>query len=661
MMVFGPTAFTMQPIRTTPLRDHLLHIINAMRISQLLALAGIVVSFLAGVAGAQPAEQAEQASLEVLIAQNPLQPGSATTLDVKLTIKPGLHAQSHAPKDANLIKFEVKLDPNDDFTAGEPVYPPGKDETYEALGTLNVYTGTVNVTVPITLKPNAPPGATKLTGSVRYQICDDQVCYMPVRTKFSVDMTIAAGPSTAPAVGPTSSLAMPSDGVMSATQTSANQSSPDSSNPTSPESGADTAASPSAPGNSAMFRLEGADWSATHAFGIAFLVGLIFNVMPCVLPVLPLKAMGFYEVSQHHRGKCFALGVVFSLGVIALFGVLAVVVLALKVITWGGLFSKAWFVWTIVILLTGMALSMFGAFTFQLPTAAYAFTPRHDTYSGNFLLGGFTAILATPCTAPLLPPLLIWASAQPSWIGVSAMLVVGVGMASPYLVLSAFPQFARKFPRTGPWSELFKQMMGFMLLVAAAYFAGGRLFDGTDFWWLVVAMTAVASIFLIARIVQLSKNALPVAIGAVLAVTMLGGTLWWTLRITGALSGGNASSSIRAESWQPFTRDAFDTARATGRPVLVKFTANWCATCQVIEGTVFTENRVWDALAAGNVVTLKADLTDENAEAQALLLTLNPAGGIPLTAIFKGEANPPIVLSSVYDSETLINALEMLK
>src|SRR4029079_11723689 len=133
------------------------------------------------------------------------------------------------------------------------------------------------------------------------------------------------------------------------------------------------------------------------------------------------------------------------------------------------------FVWGIVILLVICAAGMFGTVTLTLPTSLYNVDPRQDTVGGNIVFGAFTAILATPCTAPLLPPLLIWASARPAYIGAPAVMMVGVGMALPYLILSAMPELARKFPRTGPWSELFKQMMGFLMLAAAAYFAGGRL------------------------------------------------------------------------------------------------------------------------------------------------------------------------------------------
>jgi thiol:disulfide interchange protein DsbD len=342
---------------------------------------------------------------------------------------------------------------------------------------------------------------------------------------------------------------------------------------------------------------------------------------------------------------------------IAVFALLAVLVLVLKVISWGEVFSRGWFVWTIVAILVVMAVGLFDVFTVRLPVAVYSVTPRHDTYMGNFLFGGLTAILATPCTAPLLPVVLLWAASRPGYVGVPAIVMVGVGMASPYLILSAFPELARRFPRAGAGAELFKQMMGFSLLIAAAFFAGGRLIHGAGFWWFVTAVVAVAALFLLARTVQITKSAGAVALSSMLAVAMVGGSAWWSARVTGLGQGGGGAVAANA-TWTPFSTEAFDAARTAGKPVLVKFTANWCATCQVIEGTVFADAGVWDELHKKDVVTLKADFSEENPEAQKLLLSLNPSGGIPLTAVYVPGRQRPVVLASVYTSETLLAVLK---
>ncbi len=583
----------------------------------------ILLASLAGLARAQPGEAPVSAALNVAA----LQPGKEAVLAVVVEVPEGFHAQSHTPLDANLIKFEVKLNRADAFTAREPIYPQPKLETYPALGKLSVYTDRVITYVPLDVKPDAKPDDVKLAGTAQLQLCDDQMCYAPQTTKFELDARIVS----------TEERVEPNQPALFAGYK------PPASQPS------------RAALSSASFVGSSAYWSLPFAFGAAFLAGLLFNVMPCVLPVLPLKVMGFYEASHQHRSQSVLFGLVFSLGLISVFAVLALLVLVFRALDWGGLFSHGWFIWSISALLVVLALGLMGGWNFQLPLGVYTFEPRHDTYAGNFFWGALMAILATPCTAPLLPALLLWAASHPTYVGVPAMIMVGVGMSSPYLVLSAMPEVARKFPRTGPAAELFKQMMGFMLLAAAAYFAGGRLVHGPEFWWIVVAVVAVAAIFLVARTVQISTTAAAVGFASVIAVAMLGGVLWWTARITGIASPGAASV---AQAWRAYNATEFAAARQSGKPVLVKFTANWCATCQVIEGTVFRQPSVWDALKQNDFVAFKVDLTDTAAPGKDLLLTLNPAGGIPLTAVYPANSDRPIILASIYSTDMLLDALK---
>jgi thiol:disulfide interchange protein DsbD len=612
------------------------------RVKAVAALA-LIGAVLFPMAAAQAQVESSRATISGALNVSALQPGKSALLAIPVEIAPGFHAQSHAPLDKNLIPFTVQMTENPHVRFGEPVYPPGEVHNYPALGAVSQYVGKIVIFVPVEVKSDAPPGSIELAGSANYQICDDSTCFPPEDSSFSVSSNVVAA----------SEAVKPNQPELFADYRPAAAAAPL----------AATSQPATAPTAGAMIPGDSDSKSLLWALGTALLAGLIFNVMPCVLPVMPIKAMSFYEVSQHRRGKCVLLGVVFSLGLIAVFAILGLCVLVLRKFTWGEMYSNPFFVWTIVTMLVLMALWLFGAFTTSLPGFVYAYSPRHDTYTGNFLLGGFTAIVATPCTAPLLPPLLLWAASRPGYIGVPAVAFVGVGMALPYLVLSAFPELARRFPRTGPWPELFKQMMGFMVLAAAAVFAGGQLIEGVNFWWATVPVVAIAAIYLVARTVQLSKGALAVGVSSTLAVLMLGVTLGWTAKVTGLLERPTATGSgaTAAHHFTPYTPDAFDAARAAGKTVLVKFTANWCLTCQYIEGSVFRDDHVWEALDHDGVVVMKVDLTRPNPDGSKLLRTLNPAGGIPLTAIWSQSHDKPIVLASVYTSSELLDALAKVK
>jgi len=546
---------------------------------------------------------------------------------VVVEVGDGYHAQSHTPLDENFIKFELKPEDNASVKIGAPTYPPGKIEDYPALGKLSVYTGKVVVYFPLEVNADAKTGPIEITGRVRFQACDDKVCYPPEQPKFSIKTEIVAA----------SAVTKPNE--------------PDLFKDVEKAAAVAPAEKPPAPPPAKAGGSELTAGSVTWNFFTAFLVGIVFNVMPCVLPVLPLKAVGFYNAAQHSRARSLAFGAVFSAGLVATFASFGVLIFVMKAFSWGQLFTYTWFQATIVLVLLGLAASTFGVFTVKIPVAIYNVTPRHDTYFGNFLFGILTAVLSTPCTFGLFVTLLAWAiSLNAPAIGVMMLVMVGLGMASPYLLLSATPELARRFPRTGPWAELVKQMMGFLLLVAAVYFARpfiGLIVHGEKFWWVPFGVVVIASIFLVGRTMQFARSALPGVISAVIAVAVIVGSFGAVRWLT-----------ARPFEWQPFSTAALDQARAQNRIVLVEFTADWCVNCQYVEAKVLHNADIVKSVRDREVLMLKADVTAGDAPARPLLDQLNPAGSIPLTAIYPPRAAGPIELTGIYTKADLQNALD---
>jgi thiol:disulfide interchange protein DsbD len=594
----------------------------------------LVLLFAGAAAPAQPLGQEQRATVtKAVVNASGFRPGDKGMAAVVLDVKEGFHAQSRTPTQDYLIKFDVKPEENPAVTFGEVVYPPGKEETYPELGKLSVYTGRVVLYLPFEVKPDAKPGELKITGRLTYQICDDKSCYPPERPKFTIETkVVGAGEAVAP---------------------------------TDRELFKDAPAG-DAPPKRTTATLFGRDLTQDAyvlAFFGAFVVGIIFNVMPCVLPVVPLKALGFYEVSQHNRAKSLLLGAVFSLGLIASFAVLGLFVVGLKgtqhQLNWGELFTKTWFRASIVSILVVMAVGTFGVFSVNLPTSIYRFTPRHDTYAGNFLFGVFTAALSTPCTFGMFVGLLTWALAQPSRvIGGALVTTVGVGMAFPYFLLSAFPEMARRFPRTGPWAELVKQMMGFLLLGTAVYFArpfiekvvhsaDNRNLAPDVFWWTLFGVVAAAGVFLIVRTAQYARGMRPRLVAAVVALLLVVPAFVVVHNLT-----------YHPHQWVDYSDAALARAKSTGRPVLVEFTADWCGNCQALEAFVLNSRPAVEALKKHEVVMIKADVTNGNEPAIPLLSALNPAGAIPLTAIYSPHRDEPILLTGIYSTEDLQRAVE---
>jgi thiol:disulfide interchange protein DsbD len=583
---------------------------------------------------------ADRISVSAQSATSSLQPGQQTVIAVLAQIAPGFHAQSHTPLDPNLISYEVNINPVAGVTPLPPQYPAGQIKNFPALGQLSIYEGTVVVYVPIRVATDAPLAPLTITGTVKYQICNNQFCFAPDQSRFEIKTQIVAASQKLTPID--QALFKDFDPTVFAGSSTQAQASIASNPPPVIPKPVWTIAGIAIGNSTALVLL------------LALGIGIIFNLMPCVLPVLPLKAIGFYEAAKHGRGRSIFLGICFSIGIIATFAVLALLVIVLRALKWGEQFSNPIFIWTITAILLVMAAGMFGAFSIKLPTAVYSVTPRHDTIWGNVAFGALSAVLSTPCTAPLFPGLLTWAVSQPQWLGITAVLAVGVGMALPYLLLSAFPGLAKRIPRTGPWSLLLKEMLGFLLLGSAVYFAGGALF-GARGAVLGAAITIFAAcVFLIARTISLTHNPGPITAAIIAAIALAGSTSIVAARLT--LPAGSETIP-----WQPYSEEAFAAARASNHITIVEFTAAWCANCLGLEATTFHDPRSGQAVRDANAIALRADLTDRHAPGWKLLGNLNPAGGIPLTAIYSPGQKDPQQLASIYTTHDLIDALNRAK
>lgn len=269
---------------------------------------------------------------------------------------------------------------------------------------------------------------------------------------------------------------------------------------------------------------------------IAIGVGVLLNVVPCVLPVLPLKAMSFYEDAGHDRRRSILNGLLFSAGIVVTFGLLAAFVIS-QAALWSKFISHPITAIILAIVLLTAAAQSFGLFEFRLPrfvTNLEGSTAGGSSPISQFFGGALIAVLSTPCTIGPFAGIIAAAIFLGLPLGPVLLMFVGVGMALPWLILSAFPEATRKFPRTGPWPGVVKQMTGFLLVATAIFFAA-PLVPGslTLLWWLIFACVAAAAIFLIARTVQLAPRPRPLAIAGVVSLVLVGVGLWLTLAVVG--------------------------------------------------------------------------------------------------------------------------------
>lgn len=395
-----------------------------------------------------------------------------------------------------------------------------------------------------------------------------------------------------------------------------------------------------------------------------FIGGLILNVMPCVLPVIGLKILSFVEQAGHNRRKAFMLNVWYSLGLLAVFFVLASLAVGPQRLGWGELFGKAWFTIALSAVVFVMSLSFMGVWEVPLPaflgSGKASELASHEGAVGAFFKGALTTLLATPCSAPFLAPALVWATAQPPWLTYAVFLSTGLGMASPYLLIGAFPELLRFLPKPGAWMETFKILMGFVLMGTVVYLLAvlkpeyvvptvGLLFGLSFMCWLIGRISPVVDFM--AKLRTWSQGA---AVVCVIWIVMFPGLDLGRLRIPGL-------AAVMAKKFAPPPTVAVKGPASVvvgPKTVLVAFTADWCQTCHYYENTVLHTAPVIDSLRRLGVVTVKADWSQDSPQVTEMLDVLG-SRQIPVIAIFSAkDPNHPSVFRGGYAQQELLNALD---
>lgn len=407
----------------------------------------------------------------------------------------------------------------------------------------------------------------------------------------------------------------------------------------------------------------------------AFIGGLILNIMPCVLPVIALKILGFVSEARSEPGQVRRLGFFYTLGVLASFLVLAGVVIGFKAAGreagWGMQFGSPIFIVCLTTLVMLVALNLFGVFEVTLGGRALdsaSSVASRSGLAGAFFNGVLATTLATPCTAPFLAPALGFAFAQSAPIILLAFLTVGLGLSAPYLLLSCQPAWLKFLPKPGAWMEKFKIAMGFPMLATVVWlFNIAASSYGKNVLWLGVflVLTAFAA-WIFGEFVQRGR-AHKMAAGLI-TLLVLGGAYAFALEKEldwrGPMTGGGAGDrkeSADGIDWQPWSPEAVAAARAAGKPVLVDFTADWCLTCQVNKQTSLEASAVREKIKALQAVALVGDYTHFPAAITGELRRYNRAG-VPLVLVFPAKADAPaMVLPSILTPGAVLAALDQAR
>jgi len=397
---------------------------------------------------------------------------------------------------------------------------------------------------------------------------------------------------------------------------------------------------------------------------LAFVGGLILNLMPCVFPVLGIKVLGFVNQSGNDRRRITLHGLVFATGVLVSFWALAGALLVLRAggsqLGWGFQLQSPAFVFGMAVFLLIFALNMSGLFEVGLAaTGAGASLQMKNGFSGSFFTGALATLVATPCSAPFLAPALGAALALSPFQSLLVFTAIAVGLATPYLLLSIFPQAIKLLPRPGAWMETFKQFMAFPLYATVGWLlwvlAGQTRDDDNALLLIAFGFVLVAmAVWVYGRFGQAHGKFARQVFGRTAGAALLLAGLWlgWPKDVRAAPAAGQY-----AVAWQKWSPEAVAAARAAGRYVYVDFTARWCATCQTNKAAVFHSDAVLAALAKQNVVLLRGDWTNRDPLITAELSRWHRSA-VPFNLVYAPGHPDPLVLPELLSPGIVLAAVK---
>jgi thiol:disulfide interchange protein len=505
-------------------------------------------------------------------------------------------------------------------------------------------TWSIDVEVPASAKP----GAHRVAGIIGFQTCKDTACDMPHAAWFEGTLTVGDQKSEAPA-----KLVFWKAKYAEAANLSKG---------TAPPVGDRTGDTPGVA--IPAFKLRELNSSTNRSFlfilASAFVGGFILNFMPCVLPVIGLKILTFVEQSGHDRRRIFMLNLWYSLGLLSVFMVLATLASAGSLgllksdLAWGEQFNDTKFNIVMSGLVFAMALSFMGIWEIPIPgfagSGSAAKLATKEGAMGAFAKGALSTVLATPCSGPLLGAVFGYTLKQHWSVTFTIFGMIGLGMASPYLLIGAFPRLIRFLPKPGAWMDTFKHIMGFVLLGTVVF-----LFTFLQSEYIVPTFGMLVGIW--AACWLIGRVSLSAEIGQKLRAWGVGIA---TAAVVGWISFALLAPGTQKLPWQPFTPETLAKYQAEGKTVMVDFTASWCLSCKTNLKLAINTDEVLEVIKKNDVVPLLADFSDvdEATDVKAMLEALN-SNSIPVLALFPADKpGEALILRDLITQGQVIAALK---
>ncbi|MBN2064701.1 MAG: thioredoxin family protein [Sedimentisphaerales bacterium] len=572
-------------------------------------------------------EQAKPAvRVEVVNSHSTLAVGTESVLAIVLDIEPDGHLYANPNTDGIGLPTTLEYKAVAGVEFASPIYPTGYEYEDKNIGSTDmVYDGRVIIYLPLRLTEDYVGDKLELDLSLKGLYCTETQC-LPWSESFSVATSVAVEPIVS---NNESSIfsGVPLTGHFQPVN--------------------DVVSEVSEPVSSSV--------SIVGNILLAMLGGLIMNVMPCVLPVIPLKVLSIIKQGQHAKAsgdsyKALKLSLAFSAGIILLFAVLGLV-LSVFNMAYGQQFQYLPFRMGMFLLVFIMSLSMLGLFEVVLPLRLSSAGAVSSGYAGTFMMGIMATLLATPCSAPFLGGILVWALSQSAYMSLVIFISIGVGMAFPYVLLTAFPSLLDKMPAAGNWMVRLKEGFAYIMLAVAVYmvtwFSSNQVVP-----LLFLALTIAFGFWLSFQVVNFMTPPFKRYIVRMLALVLI--------LVVGYAGFAGGSSDMEQANGLSFAEilSAREDALAQGRPVFMEFTADWCPNCKFVEATVLNTDAFAQAIKSSNTLFLKVDWTNQNDAIKAELERLG-SKSVPFSVVFHPEdPGKPIILRDIFTLDAALKALK---
>lgn len=587
---------------------------------------------------------AEGVKFELLPVERQIEAGSSFELAAEFKIPEGEYIYASEGSDIGL-PTEVELILPKGFRAGKFAYPKPEEKT-EGGQKILYYPKTFKIAAAVETSGDLKAGKAQIEAKASWLACGE-LC-VPESASSKIELSIAS-PSGGAGGGKAGENAAKKAAANAKNAESAGES-PANSKPF--ESIAAEEASPGS--NSLFFALLG-----------AFLGGMILNLMPCVFPVISLKVLSFAKDAGKSRAAAVKNALYYSLGIVLSFAFLALILLWLKSLGhelgWGFQLQEPIFVGLLSLLFVVMALSLAGVFEFGAQFAKLGAIGAKGSGAKAALFSGILAVaVASPCTAPFMGSALGVALASSiSWF--STLLIfafLGLGMALPYVLISAIPQIARLLPKPGMWMETFKQILAFPLLATAIWLVWifTKQCGADSMAELLLALLSMSFALWIFGKYSPPYNKLKFRIFA-----YIGLALFSLLSIYLAVNAARAPAQLPQRvdlsdnSWSP---EKVEALRREGKIVFVDFTASWCFTCLANKKAALDLPSTRELFEKNNVALLIADWTNRNAKIARELAKFERSG-VPLNVVYPADlSKKPIVLPTILTPQAIDEAID---